>query len=138
MGIHRIQAQVFFFIFIYWICWGIKQNINKLKGKKGQTLSCFSVGLRQLTNQYFTYEQLESSRRSIARLIKPKDKVNKKNQKIAQSLKKKVVHVKLKCAQFSSKLCANNLLFLQNFVQLIFILLCTKSPDFLCSYCRPD
>ena len=64
------------------------KNLINLKGNKGQNLACFSVGLRQLTNQYFTYEQLESSRRAIARLVKPKDKINKKNQKIAQSLKK--------------------------------------------------
>jgi ribosomal protein L16/L10AE len=64
------------------------QRLYNLKGKKGNKLACYSVGLRHLSNRYFTYEQLESSRRAITRLIKPKDKINKKNQKVAASLRK--------------------------------------------------
>jgi large subunit ribosomal protein L16 len=63
-------------------------RLNKLKGKKGNKLACYPVGLRHLSNKYFTYKQLESSRRAITRLIKPKDKINKKNQKIAISSRK--------------------------------------------------
>jgi len=64
-------------------------KIKSIVGTKGVNLSRYSVGLRLKTAIYLKYEHLESARRAISRLVKPKEMKNKKNLKHIHSAKKK-------------------------------------------------
>jgi hypothetical protein len=66
-------------------------KIKTMKGSKGINLSRYNIGLRLKESSYISYEQLESSRRAISRLMKPKETRNKKNQKMTQSAQKNIV-----------------------------------------------
>jgi ribosomal protein L16/L10AE len=55
-----------------------------LSGRKGSCLSCFTVGLQYKSNCYLTYKQLESARRVILRVLRPKKKHNKKHARNVQ------------------------------------------------------
>lgn len=72
------------------------KRLSNLKGNKGTSLSFFGAGLRLMSNRYLTFSQMESARRAISRLVKPRDKVNKKNQKVIASSKKKSTKKKRK------------------------------------------
>lgn len=63
-------------------------KIKNRKGSKGINLSRYTTGLKTLSSCYFSYEQLEASRRIISRLTKPKEIKNKKNLKVMQSVRK--------------------------------------------------
>nr|ADZ99046.1 ribosomal protein L16 [Physarum polycephalum] len=64
-------------------------KIKIIKGNKGIFLSRFSVGVRLKASRYLSYEQLETARRVITRLVKPKELKNKKNLTILKSTQQK-------------------------------------------------
>lgn len=65
-------------------------KLKKFKGMKGVFLNRFTTGLRIKTSHYFSYEHLETARRAITRLVKPKEIKNKKHLALAKNSKQKV------------------------------------------------
>jgi ribosomal protein L16/L10AE len=66
-------------------------KIKNMKGSKGIDLNRYTVGLKILKSSYLTYQQLESSRRSVMRLMNQKRSKNKKNQKTGQAAQKNLL-----------------------------------------------
>ena len=66
-------------------------KIKIIKGTKGHSFSKFQVGVRLKSATYLTYEQLEAARRTIIRLIKPKELKNRKNAMFTKNVQHKMV-----------------------------------------------
>lgn len=64
-------------------------KIKIIKGVKGNLLSRFTVGVRLKKSVYISYEQLETARRAVTRLVKPKGLKNRKNLVLAKSAQQK-------------------------------------------------
>jgi len=64
-------------------------KIKSILGTKGLNLGRYTVGLRLKTDKYLEYKHLESARRAISRLVKPREIRNKKNLKHIHSARKK-------------------------------------------------
>ena len=64
-------------------------QVKFVKGNKGTLLNRFTVGVRLKSNKYLSFIQLETARRTMVKMIKPKERKNKKNQKNIRSAKTK-------------------------------------------------
>ena len=54
---------------------------KQFKGLKGTKLALFTVGIRNQKNVYLEHSQMEATRKSIVKILRPKEIRNKKNLK---------------------------------------------------------